>query len=251
MRIVFAMALLLCVSCGDSSSAAGPGLSEHDSGPVTISYAHDVLPIFQAKCIACHYSGGAIYPWNLSKPFDPETGIIHTKNMFPESKNRELVVPGKPEESFLLYKITATKLDKPIDGDVMPYLQPKLTAAEIETVRTWINNGAKEDEYHAKVAPIFGTALKLDERGGKCTWCHSASSPYTPNMVDPFDATRGLFALKAVVPGDAEGSLLFRKIGGAPLKEGEGEPMPLHYAHCTESELATIEAWIREGALNN
>ena len=251
MRNVITVALFLGVGCGDGGAAAGPGVVDIDAGTVTVTYSHDVLPIVQAKCIACHHAKGAIQDWNLSTPFDPKQGIIHRRNMFPDSKYRELVVPYKPEESFFLYKVTATKLDKPIDGDVMPYLQPKLTAAEIEIVRKWIAGGAEKAYFMANVAPIFGTALKLDERRGKCVWCHSDVSPFEPNLIDPYDPERGVFVNGSVVKDDPEGSLLFRKIGGAALKEGDGEPMPMAYAHLTEQELAVIETWIREGALHN
>lgn len=247
------------MGCDDisSSGAAGP-VGDGKATPLTVSFKQDVLPIFQAKCNACHYRGGAVSVY-LDDPFDPKLGVIDRENDFPATENRIMVAPGKPEESFLIDKVTAETLDKDIAGDVMPYIFPPITEAEREAVRTWIEDGAKDDAFFRdEVAPIFGTALKLDERGGKCVWCHSAKSSYPPNLLDPFDPKLGVVNVKAsrggglrVVPGDADASLLYRKISGEKLAANEGEPMPAAFERLTDEEVDTLEAWIREGARNN
>ena len=260
MHRVLAIMLTLLAACSGDGGVAGPGMpQEPDAGPLTASYRRDIAPVFIEKCIPCHYRNGAI-SLHLQDPFDPQEGLYNRLNIFPESAQRMLLVPGKPEESFLFHKVSAPTLDFETEGDIMPYIQPDVTAAEIEVVRTWIADGAKNDAFFKEsVAPIFGTALKLDARRGKCVWCHSAISPFPPNLIDPFDAERGvvgkpaLFAPGAtlVEPGDPEGSLLFRKIGGAPLGADEGDPMPMDYPRLTPQELGALEQWIREGALNN
>jgi len=49
------------------------------------------------------------------------------------------VVPGDPERSFLLRKLTALG---PGEGSLMPRDAPRLSDADIELVRAWIEAGA-------------------------------------------------------------------------------------------------------------
>lgn len=53
---------------------------------------------------------------------------------------RSYVVPGKPDESLLLLKLTAATC-----GDRMPLGGDPLTANQLEMVRSWIASGAKDD----------------------------------------------------------------------------------------------------------
>jgi hypothetical protein len=49
------------------------------------------------------------------------------------------VLPGKPDSSFLLIKVTHPSGTQ---GDLMPTGLPALTAEQITAIRTWITNGA-------------------------------------------------------------------------------------------------------------
>ena len=53
---------------------------------------------------------------------------------------KQLVVPGKPDESLLLSKVTS-----PPCGDHMPLGGSPLTDDQVEMIRTWIAAGAKDD----------------------------------------------------------------------------------------------------------
>lgn len=57
-------------------------------------------------------------------------------------KYRALVVPGKPDSSFLYIKIT-----NPVagEGDRMPQRLDKLPQNEIDAIRSWISRGAPND----------------------------------------------------------------------------------------------------------
>ena len=82
--------------------------------------------ILQAKCLACH---GAAKMADLD--------LRETPTMLKGGKRGPAVVPGKAEES-LLYK--AVKRDGELQ---MPPGKAPLTAAEVATLRDWINAGAK------------------------------------------------------------------------------------------------------------
>jgi hypothetical protein len=53
-----------------------------------------------------------------------------------------------------------------------------------------------------------------------------------------------------VVPGDPASSFLVAKLR-AHLEEGDGEPMPLRNPPLREEQIAAIEQWIADGALDN
>ena len=90
------------------------------------------------KCGYCHYAGTP-YPPDLSRPFDPEVGLVGVPARFdPQSV---LVEPGNSEVSFLVRKIEATEPEAGL-GAPMPYVFERLSDDEVQTVRQWILDGA-------------------------------------------------------------------------------------------------------------
>ena len=246
---------------GSGGGRAGSGgmVSGGSGGAVAgTSYARDVEPIFNAKCDACHFAGSPT-GLDLGKPFDTTVGLVNRLNSWTMARNLVLVVPGQPEMSALIDKVAATNLDLHTEGDPMPALIPPVNDQELEAIRTWITNGAENDDFFAaNVAPIFGDGEHLGTRAGKCSYCHSPKAGLLPDLVNPFDPARGVVNVPAtlgggirVVPGDPEASRLFQKIGGAPLPPDAGAAMPKRFDRLTAAEVETLRSWIREGALNN
>jgi hypothetical protein len=58
-----------------------------------------------------------------------------------EVPGKMLVVPGDPDASYLMEKLTSAK---PTYGNRMPDMNSALDAGVIEGIRTWIKNGAKD-----------------------------------------------------------------------------------------------------------
>ncbi len=58
------------------------------------------------------------------------------------ARGLKLVVPGVPDSSFLLVKLTGPGDG---EGDLMPYGNQGLSAQEIDAIRRWIANGAHRD----------------------------------------------------------------------------------------------------------
>ena len=237
-------------------SATGCG-SVGSSATTSTGYLATVAPIFASSCVACHWKG-SLTGYQLVDPFDPQTGIIGRQTDWTMARHTTLVVPGKPEESELIDKIKATDLNPETEGASMPFVVPALTADEIAAVRAWIAGGAKNDaSYQSTVAPIFGDGKSLGASAGKCSFCHTATSTNAPNLVDPFDASRGAVNVRAnvggvrVIPSDPDHSVLFQKVSGATLPAALGSPMPLHLNPLTASQIATVEAWIQAGAKND
>lgn len=105
--------------------------ADEPPAPTPISYHRDIKPILQAHCHGCHQPakpGGSFVMTAfdaLVKGGESETAAI---------------VPGKPEESYLIDQIT------PTDGAAaMPKDKPPLSQVEIETITNWIRQGAVDD----------------------------------------------------------------------------------------------------------
>jgi hypothetical protein len=252
---LLAGACMVC-ACGDDQ-AAQPFVSA-DAGE-TVSYTRDVKPIF-ARCTICHYAGSVI-DYDLTDPFDATHGIIGRANSWKEAHDspyETIVEPGDAAASFLIYKV-ATKpeaIDAPNNGAAMPLHTPYLGADELGKVRQWISDGARDDAFfQEQVAPIFGTALTLGSRAGKCTFCHYPGSSTGLDILAVFDADKGLVGAESlfsdklrVKPGEPDESFLLEKLQPDP---SGGSQMPLQYARLSEAEVETLRTWIDQGAPNN
>lgn len=128
------LALMIGVGC---SLAQGKEEKKAD----VISFKKSVFPIINAKCLPCHAEDN----------FNPsELNLDSYDAMMKGGKHGELVKPGKSKESLLVDKIG----DKPKFGDRMPLNSKRkiaegkavwLTEAEVKTIATWIDQGAKNN----------------------------------------------------------------------------------------------------------
>jgi hypothetical protein len=237
---------------GSGAGGSGAGGSGGASG-----YLATVFPIFEAKCVNCHWKGTPI-GFQLQNPFDATTGMVGRATDWTMARNTILIAPGHPEQSFLVDKVQATDLNPDTEGAGMPLDPPLVTSTELTSIRTWIQNGANNDaSFQTNVAPIFGDGVSVGAKAGKCSYCHSAQSLNPPNLANPFDTTRGVVNIAAlvggtrVIPGDPDHSVLYEKVSGAPLPAALKNPMPYQTPKLTTSEIAAIVAWIAGGALNN
>lgn len=96
-----------------------------------VSFHRDVQPIFARHCLGCHQEA------------KPQGAYVMTRFealLAGGETGEAAVVPGDPTGSYLLAQIT------PVDGVAeMPKKGPPLAAAEIETIRRWIAEGAHDD----------------------------------------------------------------------------------------------------------
>ena len=156
-------ATLLLASTGMSlvSEAALP-VAEPDSKTV-VSFQKDILPILRNNCLPCHNKTRAKAEIMLETPAD----------IFKGNDDGPLVVPGKPDESYLF--LVSAHIE---EDSIMPPAKNKvsaknLTPRELGLMSLWIKQGAKGD---AKVDqklewqtvktnvhnPIFAVALSDD-----------------------------------------------------------------------------------------
>ena len=265
------------MGCGDDSevtttddtpAAASQPIKPAEELP-SVSFARDVQPIFEARCVDCHHPDNAVKV-DLTQPFDPLVGIVNRPNTWTRSEKTVLVVPGDPEASALVLKVSATDLDPKVDGDVMPWSIPRVTDAELESLRSWIQSGAADDEiYRSSVQRLFGDGVSLGRRGGKCAYCHYSGAEYGPDLTRVFDPETGAVNVSAdrggvrIVPGDPDGSValngnpegfeflarIFLKLARCPKDKGFHIHLPLAYADELEKWFGREEPMLTIGIL--
>jgi hypothetical protein len=93
---------------------------------VIVSFANDVLPIIQSRCINCH--GGD----------RTEEGLVMLTyaDIIAGSDNGPVVIPGDAEHSLLAELVSTQK---------MPKRGPKLTPPQVQVIIDWINQGALDN----------------------------------------------------------------------------------------------------------
>jgi len=113
--------------------AANPGqptLSAQDetaNDPDTVSFARQIAPIFKRRCYSCHAA-------------DKQQGglrLDRRRNALAGGDNGPVVRPGKSGSSRIVALITEA-----VAGERMPPKGPLLSAAEVDTIRRWIDQGA-------------------------------------------------------------------------------------------------------------
>ena len=121
------LAFAACSDEGDSSSPTDPG------DPDPVSFAADVQPIFDANCTVCHGSDG-----NGGLDLRAPQSYDNLVDFDSPNYGAKRVVAGDPDNSVLIDKITGGGQF----GSRMPPSGPGLPAARIETIRTWVLEGA-------------------------------------------------------------------------------------------------------------
>ncbi|MEN8774805.1 MAG: DUF1549 domain-containing protein [Akkermansiaceae bacterium] len=102
-----------------------------EESPKPVSFYQEIRPIFQANCVGCH------------QPSKDNGDYVMTdfKRLLAGGEDAVAVVPGKPEESYLIEEITP---DATGDAE-MPKKDDPLHEIEIALIRRWIQEGAKDD----------------------------------------------------------------------------------------------------------
>ncbi len=104
------------------------------------------------------------------------------------------------------------------------------------------NQQAENVSFANDVQPIFDQ---------NCTSCHPSSGNLDLTSANSYSQLVNVdasgFSGKRVVPGDADHSVLFKKIDGSGAY---GSNMPLG-GSLSATQIATIKQWIDEGANNN
>lgn len=129
--VIHSLLLTLCAAFGCKRTVIDATLTGPDLTP---TFAADVAPVLQSRCTPCHIglrtSGVEMTTYTLlSTSVGQQYGIA-------------IVQPGDADGSPIIDKISN---DNPAHGVRMPQGLPPLSAAQIQTIREWIDAGANDD----------------------------------------------------------------------------------------------------------
>ena len=134
------------VSAGMAALVGGllTGLCESPKLPGKVDFNRDIRPLLSENCYKCHGPDDGARKAKLR--FD-----VRAEALKPAKSGRLPIVPGSPEKSELIARITASDPD-----DRMPPLKTgkTLSAAQIELLRSWIADGAPYATHWAYVKPV-------------------------------------------------------------------------------------------------
>ncbi|MFT5528342.1 MAG: mono/diheme cytochrome c family protein, partial [Pirellulaceae bacterium] len=192
-------------------------------------FERDVLPIFTKYCFNCHGKSS------------PQLGLdLRTARLTMRgSQNGAVIVPGSPEESLLWKKISTREMP-------LAQFKLKLSDAEIETVRVWIEAGAQSEpaELPADVRAQFSRFEKeiLPVFEEHCVSCHGEDEPEAELDLTSLESlVRGSKSGPVIVEGFSDKSVLMRKLADNLM------PPPDEGNALTPAEKQLITRWIDKG----
>jgi len=206
------------------SSAVASGAAADSGAP---SFRDDVLPVFKQRCIVCH---------GREKP---QQGLDLTglSAILRGGSSGPAIQIGSSGKSLLVSKLVA---------GTMPLGGPKLSEEEVELVRRWVDEGARQ-EVAASGIDLVTEADVLPIIQARCVVCHGKSKQ--SGGLDLRTQSARLTGGKsgpAVVPGKPDESLLIQKVEGDLMPPPE---MQYDYAvrNPTEAEMRVLRQWVAIG----
>jgi len=134
------LGVFVLVASGVGGAAGHVRADDAPPKPGDVSYFREIRPIFQAQCHGCH------------QPAKPGGAYVMTtfETLAKGGESGEAaIVAGQPDKSSLVEQITA------MNGQAaMPKGKPPLTVAQVDLVKRWIAQGAKDDS-PASARPQF------------------------------------------------------------------------------------------------
>jgi mono/diheme cytochrome c family protein len=116
-------------------------------------FQREVRPIFSDNCFRCHGPDQSTRMADLR--LDTKEGA------FGNRKNGTPIIPGKPEESLVYQRITASTADQRMPPS---YAHKTLTAQQIEIIHRWIREDATWKEHWAFITPARPELPAVDAR---------------------------------------------------------------------------------------
>jgi uncharacterized membrane protein len=123
---IFLSALILAACAGNAAPTAS--IANATQAPVggKVSFAGDVMPLLQSRCVNCH--GGA----QTSRGLD----LNSYDSVMVGSQNGPIVSAGDAANSLIVQVVASGN---------MPKRSQRLTPAEVQLLTDWINAGAKKN----------------------------------------------------------------------------------------------------------
>jgi hypothetical protein len=143
-RLAGVGSVLAGLACaGDGSGFMEPDDNDGDGNGGAPTLSADVQPIFSSNCALsnCHAGSNPVQGMNLS------SGQAYANIVNVQSNESPLlrVMPGEPDESYLVHKIQGTQGTVGGSGAQMPFGTQPLSQDQIDLIREWITDGAQNN----------------------------------------------------------------------------------------------------------
>ena len=114
------------------------GSAQAEDAPV--DFARDIAPILATTCATCHQVGTEAGRMALV----PKRALASTVNVpSVEAPGLMRIVPGQPDQSYLVMKLEGTQVAHGGTGARMPFGAAPLSPERIRLIRLWIQQGAR------------------------------------------------------------------------------------------------------------
>ncbi len=192
-------------------------------------FESNVLPVFKAKCLTCHSS--SVRQGGLS--------LETREDVLRGGKSGAAAVAGKPSDSLLLAMVISGKM--PMGGS-------RISDADIETIRHWIEGGALQDSAAEPPKVVYEREIFRSILGAKCFVCHGRREQKGGlDLRTRANLLKGGKSGPVIVPGKPDESLLVRKIAGQEMPPPKLQEQ-YSVRGLTQDELDKLKAWIAAGA---
>jgi mono/diheme cytochrome c family protein len=183
----------------------GIWMLEFESSAPAADFDREIAPILSTHCAECHGP-------NVQKG---KVSLAQREHFLGNSDFKKVVSPGNPDASKLIAAISG-------DEPEMPKKGPKLTAAEIDKLRTWITDGATWPDGYVLHEKLNGSASLWSLQPLAPPSIPKSSSP-SGNPIDRFIEARlaasGLTAAPEADPRTLIRRLTFDFLGLPPTPE--------------------------------
>lgn len=208
---------------GDDPGNDPPDTTGISCDPDTVYFQNDILPILQSSCALadCHDAAGA----------QDEVVLTDYENIM----NTGEITAGDPEESELYEVLVETDPEKRMP----PPPKEALTADQIDMIRTWIAQGAKNNycDHDCDTSDVTFSGTVWHTMQNYCFGCHSGSNPQGGIFIENYDD---------VVALANSGQLM-----GTINHEAGYSPMPQNGDQLSQCKRREIEIWIENGMPDN
>jgi len=197
-----------------------------------LSFEDDIAPLFRTRCLKCHEGESRKADLDLAS----RERTVHG------GESGAAIVPGAPDESLLYKRISS--------GEMPPDENDRLSAAEQKLIYRWIaemGNATADATVDPLTNPSQHDVVPIMLR--HCTACHGRHRQEAGlDLRNRAAMLKGGRSGPAIVPGNAEASLIVQKIhaGQMPPLERlvEASVKPVE-----STETAILVRWIELGAL--
>ncbi len=209
---------LLLIACGTVAFAAPPARDP--------SFVTDVAPLLKAKCVACH---GAVPQGRLD--------LRTSETVLKGGASGPVVVPGVAEKSLMIAKVVTGQ---------MPPGKVKLTDAEIDVIRGWIDRTLPAE---AKTDAPAVTELEVTAvLQARCVRCHGGLAKEGGLDLRTLESRlKGGKSGPALVAGKPAESLLYKRMANGTMPPDK-MAKDLAIELPSDAETEKIRSWIMAGA---